>query len=204
MLIKTRISMSLDGYISTPAGWPVVDVGPSTEDDHGFTEYKAGCGAVVWGRTSFDQGFGGGWETWPWPDTPVYVLSSRPLPEQAAEHLITAAATPQELVERLRRDQQAGVFDGDAQVVGGGGAIRSLLGAGVLDRLEILIMPLLLGSGVPLFDQRPVPYTAEAWATAADRPPAESLAGSLTSLELLHHGHYADGFAELIYRRAEH
>ncbi|MFC7622254.1 dihydrofolate reductase family protein [Microlunatus sp. GCM10028923] len=180
MLIKTRISMSLDGYISTPAGWPVVDVGPSTEDDHGFTEYKAGCGAVVWGRTSFDQGFGGGWETWPWPDTPVYVLSSRPLPEQA------------------------GVFDGDAQVVGGGGAIRSLLGAGVLDRLEILIMPLLLGSGVPLFDQRPVPYTAEVWASAADRPPAESLAGSLTSLELLHHGHYADGFAELIYRRAEH
>jgi dihydrofolate reductase len=46
--------------------------------------------------------------------------------------------------------------DGDVHLVGGPRAIRAFQELGALDRLEILVLPVLLGAGVPL-SPRPAP-----------------------------------------------
>lgn len=199
MLIRARLSASLDGFVATPGGWPTVNVDPRGYQPHNDEEFLAGCVGVVWGRTGFDQGFGGGWETWPWPDKKVFVLTSRPLPEQASEVDIVAADGPKDLLAKIDQASQAGQLAGDVHVAGGGKAIQSLLKAGAIDRLHLHVLPILVGAGVPLFDVTPTPYTNQAWQAASDAPPAQSLAGPLNQLELQSHQAFDDGVVELVY-----
>ncbi len=54
MQIRTRLSMSADGYASTPDGWPALLADPSfvSSASHGFPEFQRRCEAVLMGRTS--------------------------------------------------------------------------------------------------------------------------------------------------------
>lgn len=67
-----------------------------------------------------------------------------PLPKAAAP--ITASADPAELLSLM---QQAN-FDGDVHLVGGQQTINAFRAIGALDDLGIVVMPILLGDGLPL------------------------------------------------------
>jgi len=49
------MSMSADGYVTTPTGWPAVTADPSfvAGASHGIREFLADCEAAVMGRTTF-------------------------------------------------------------------------------------------------------------------------------------------------------
>ena len=91
MKIKTHIGVSLDGYISTPDGWPAILTSPdfASGTSHGHPEFIAGCGAVVMGRNTFEPALGS--STWPWPDLQVFVLTSGPLPPTSPAEVVTRA-----------------------------------------------------------------------------------------------------------------
>ncbi len=79
MNIRTRMCMSLDGYVTTSDGWPVQLADPTFDpgQSHGFPEFQESCEAVLMGRTTFEPALGA--DRWPWPNLDVFVLaSSRP------------------------------------------------------------------------------------------------------------------------------
>jgi dihydrofolate reductase len=145
MLIKSRMGVSVDGFVANSDGVPAIALAAGFEPGvtHGYPEFIAGCDAVMMGRTTFLPALGA--DQWPWAGLQVYVLTSRPLPEGTPADVV-AVPDPAALAEALRSRDSGG----DVHVVGGPRTIRALRDIGALDRLEIVLLPMLLGTGVPL------------------------------------------------------
>jgi len=90
MLIRSRMGISADGFVSTAEGVPTQAIMPEFVPgvSHGFPEFIEGCDAVVMGRNTFVPALGA--PGWPWPNLQVFVLTSRPLPANAPADVITA------------------------------------------------------------------------------------------------------------------
>ena len=146
MLIRSRMGVSADGFVATPDGLPALLALPGfvPGKSHGHPEFIAGCDAVVMGRRTFLPALEA--PSWPWPGLQVYVLTSSPLPPGTPAHVITARGGPAGLVDQLRSRGS----DRDVHLVGGPRTIRAFHELGALDRLEILVLPVLLGDGIPL------------------------------------------------------
>lgn len=145
-----HVAVSLDGKIARPDGgvedWLARDY---PAEDFGFDAFLAGAGAILMGRATYDAIHRHG--AWPYPGKPTIVLSSRPL------------AAPPEGVEARAGDLRGIVAELESQghervwVAGGGQVARSMIAIGKLDVLEMAIIPIILGDGIPLFP----PGTAE-------------------------------------------
>jgi dihydrofolate reductase len=124
---------------------PAIALAPgfAPAESHGFPEFIAGCDAVVMGRSTFVPALGAG--GWPWPGLQVYVLTTRPLPDGTPADVI-AVPDPAALAEALRSRDGGG----DVHLVGGPRTIRAFSDIGALDRFEVVLLPMLLGTGVPL------------------------------------------------------
>ena len=139
--IRGYIAASLDGFVADGeggVGW----LEPFHGVDVGFDQFVAEIRTVVLGRRTYDQVLGFGW---PHAGRRGLVVTSQalegaPAGVEAWRHGITS------LIERLRA-----LDDGDAWVVGGPTLQAALIEAGAIDRLDLFIMPLTLGEGVPLF-----------------------------------------------------
>jgi dihydrofolate reductase len=145
MLIKSRMGVSVDGFVANTDGLPAIALAEGFEPgvSHGFPEFIAGCDAVVMGRNTFLPALGA--DQWPWSGLQVYVLTSRPLPDGTPADVI-AVPDPAALAEALRSRDSGG----DVHLVGGPRTIRAFSTIGALDRLEFVLLPVLLGTGVPL------------------------------------------------------
>jgi dihydrofolate reductase len=206
MLIRTHMGISLDGFVATPDGLPAWDAVPTFgPGSHGTDEISAQCDTVVIGRTTFDQGFetveggeGGHWlADWPYSGKRVYVLTSRPLPaEAAALDVVASRGGPAELVAHLR---EAGLAR-DVHLLGGSRTVHAFLEIGAIDRLGIVVLPVLLGKGIPLFPIEPTTFSSEAWAASLASP---SEAAPHPLLQLERHRAFPDGAVELVYRKGE-
>src|SRR5262249_26791910 len=141
MLIRTHVGVSLDGFLATPEGLPAWDALPTFgPGSHGHAELSEQIDAVVVRRTRFDQGVEDWLPNWPWPGKSFYFLTSRPLPAKAAAMgIIASDGGAPGLVKQLR---EAGLAR-DVHVLGGSGTIQALLDLGAIDRLGIVVLPIL-------------------------------------------------------------
>ena len=193
MKIRTHISVSLDGFVADADGLSSWEALPHFDgDSHGYNAFMAGCGAVVIGRATFDQALSGWLEEWPWPGLPVFVLTSSPLSADAPDSVIASMGGPAGLVEQIR----AAGIESDVQLLGGPRTIEAFIAVGGLDELGIVVLPLLLGSGVPLFSAEAKPFSPERWA-ASRVTPVEAPPRPL--FELVRHETFADGSMHLVY-----
>jgi hypothetical protein len=66
MLIKSRMGISADRFVSMPEGVPAIAIatGFESEHSHGYPEFIEGCDTVVMGRTTFLPALGT--PQWPW------------------------------------------------------------------------------------------------------------------------------------------
>jgi dihydrofolate reductase len=146
MLIRSRMGVSADGFVGTPDGVPALALMPGFVPgvSHGYPEFIEDCDAVVMGRNTFLPALGA--PSWPWPGLQVFVLTSRPLPPDTPADVIAGGDGPAALAERLRTRGS----DGDVHLVGGPRTIRAFHEVGALDRLELVVLPILLGDGIPL------------------------------------------------------
>jgi dihydrofolate reductase len=143
MKIRARMSISADGYVSTPTGWPSLTADPAfASDSHGFPDFLKDCEAALMGRTTFEPALTN--ERWPWPNLDVFVLASH-RPAGTPDHVVTDA-DPARLLEKLRAANRGG----DVHLVGGPRTIETYRALGALDRLELIVLPLLLGGGLRL------------------------------------------------------
>jgi dihydrofolate reductase len=147
------MAISLDGFVgrtdSTDPGLYDWYFDPPEQSKSVIDELVETTGAIVLGRGAF----GTGEDAAGWDDSPYhvkhFVVTHRP-PQVPAHPPIEFVFVP-EGVQRaieLARDAAA-----DKYVTVGGGAdvARQMLGAGLVDELQLHVVPKLLGAGVPLF-----------------------------------------------------
>lgn len=180
MQIRTHIGVSLDGIMGTPDGIPAWEAMPTfvPGQSHGYSEFIAQCEAIVIGRTLFDfaHGYWSEQRVWPWEGFRVYVLTSQPLPADRHPDVFASDGNAAALVQQLH---QAGLTR-DVQVLGGAQTIRAFLELGAIDELGLVVLPVLLGEGTPLFQAGTLPRT---------------------DLKLADHRAFPDGAVELVYTR---
>lgn len=161
------MSMSLDGYVADPDDgvaevfdWYMtgdVDV-PTPSPEWTFRVSAASAahlrglmgevGAMFTGRRTFDKA--DGWDgQHPW-GIPAFVLTHEvpkgwPRPGSTVHFVTDGLESAVAQAKAAAGEQAVGVHGGDT--------IRQCLDAGLLDELHIDLVPLLLGSGIPLFGQ---------------------------------------------------
>jgi dihydrofolate reductase len=137
------VGTSLDGFIARPTG-EYDFLSPWEGEPHGYDEFMSTVDALVIGRNTYETVLA--FDTWPYGDKPVFVLSTHPLDTAPlgarVEHL---SGDPGEIVSRLEARGIGHVY------VDGGITIQRFLDAGLIQRLIITRVPVLIGAGIPLF-----------------------------------------------------
>jgi dihydrofolate reductase len=138
--------MSLDGYIATPTGaydWITQD--PEMD----FAAMMARFDTFLIGRKTFDTM---GRTLKLMPRNTTSIIFSRTL-QQADHPDLIISDGPVKTVSDLRTKPGK-----DIALFGGGDLFRSLLQANLVDRVEVSLIPILLGEGIP-FLPPPAPQT---------------------------------------------
>lgn len=145
------IATSLDGFIARPdgdIGWLLQRDDP--DEDHGYTDFIADKDLIVMGRGSYEKVLS--FDPWPY-DRPVLVLSRQladtPVPEALKGKVRFADWTPKNAMEALARENVRRVY------VDGGQLVQSFLRDGLIADMVITTVPVLIGSGRPLFGALP-------------------------------------------------
>ncbi|HEX3872959.1 MAG TPA: hypothetical protein VHW26_02360 [Solirubrobacteraceae bacterium] len=107
MEIRARMSISADGFVTTPDGWPAPLADPAfvSGQSHGIREFLDGADAALMGRTTFEPALGA--PRWPWPNLDVFVLGSN-VPTDRAPAPITVDSDPAALLEKVRAANRGG------------------------------------------------------------------------------------------------
>jgi dihydrofolate reductase len=151
--VKAALFMSLDGVVEAPQDWN----GPYFDERMGaiIGESMATTDAFLLGRRTYEE-----WAAfWPHQDAAQNPMAGaiNGLPKHVASTTLDRVDwqgssllegdVPEAVAALKERYERDVVISGSATLV------RSLLGAGLIDELRLMIHPLVLGSGARLFDE---------------------------------------------------
>src|SRR5437764_2872559 len=138
--------MTLDGFVAGPnhdMGWMTgISVRPGLH-----AEYIETTGAVLAGRSGFDSAigdsrpYGGAWQG------PIFVLTHHPEDAAPAEGITFLSCGPAEAVRTGLAAAGGKNLEVFSPTIG-----RQLLELGLVDEIDLHILPVLLGDGVRLYD----------------------------------------------------
>ena len=144
-------AQSLDGYIAERDGsldWLFQFGDPEKATGPEFKQFMDSVTAIVMGSATYE--FLEGHE-WPYESTPTWVFTSRSdrlAPDGADIRFVSGR--PAEFIDDMRA---AAGDDGLIWIVGGGKLADQFVDDGLLDEVLVTIVPVILGSGIPLFDK---------------------------------------------------
>jgi len=152
--VRYQLAVSLDGLIGPRDGshhWldPYGSVAMAA-----LGPYLKEIGGLVMGRVTYEQmrGFGPG----PFDDIPTVVLTSNPgLEVGTAAQVCTGG--PQAASDAI----EAATDNRDIWLFGGGITASRFLDEGLIDLIELTVVPVVLGAGLPLFPGVREPITFE-------------------------------------------
>ncbi len=139
------VATSLDGFIAGPKGefdWIIQD--PTMD----FGEIFGHFDTLVMGRHCYDSILREGRSPTEF-GMEVFVASTTLDPAGHPDVKIIASGLAETVVSLKRKSGK------DIWLFGGGKTFRSLLDAGVVDRVEVSVIPVLLGGGIPLVTEGP-------------------------------------------------
>ena len=143
--IKLYIAASIDGYIARPDGdieWLTGFPNPS-KTDYGYKDFVASVDTVIMGNRTYHDILCMD-VLWPYKDKETYVVTHHS--QETKENIRFISENVVETISELRKK------DGkDIWLVGGGQLISMLLGADLVDEMQINYVPVILGDGIPLF-----------------------------------------------------
>jgi len=135
--VRFSAAVSLDGYIAGPNGesdWIVMD------PDIDFSALMGAFDTILLGRKTYEvtRQYGGGGT----PGTRAYVFSHTLRQEDCPG--VTVSRDLKETVKELKAGSGKDIW-----LFGGGGLFRSLLELRLVDSVELAVIPVLLGGGLP-------------------------------------------------------
>jgi dihydrofolate reductase len=143
MKASVFVGTSLDGFIARTDG-SFDFLPPGGGEPHGYDEFMATVDALVIGRKTYETVLA--LDSWPYGKKPAFVLSTHTLaPAPAGAIMERMSGSPVEIVSRLI---QRGIRHA---YVDGGLTIQRFLEARLIQRLTITRVPVLIGTGIPLF-----------------------------------------------------
>ncbi len=151
--VRYQLAVSLDGLIGTQDGsadWldPYGSVAMAA-----LGPYLKEIGGLVMGRVTYEQmrGFGPG----PFDDIPTVVLTTNSTLQVGASAQVCLDG-PQGAIDAIEKR-----IDGDIWLFGGGKTAACFLDEGLIDLIELTVVPVVLGTGLPLFPGVRDPVTFE-------------------------------------------
>lgn len=134
------MASSLDGFIARPDGsydWLVAD--PSIDFGALYKEFDA----AVMGRKTYEVGLAAGADgSIPGADVVVF---SRTLPTSTSRGVRVTNEDPRAVVTELKKRKGRDIW-----LFGGGELFRYLLDGGLVDTVELAVMPVMIGGGIPV------------------------------------------------------
>ena len=136
--LRYQVAMSLDGFIADQKGgydWIVMD--PEID----FGALMAQFDTLIMGRGTYEVAGGGGPGS---KGVTTYVVSTTLDPKKHPKVKVISKDV-EAFVAELKKQKGKDIW-----LFGGGVLFRSLLEAGLVDRVEVAVIPVLLGAGIPL------------------------------------------------------
>jgi dihydrofolate reductase len=166
------IATSLDGYIATEDGsldWlSSVD---TPGEDYGYGEANEAADTIIMGRKTYDKVMELA-DEFPHKNKKVYILSRKERPVE--NNIIFTNKNPGDLLRELKTQAGQNIYvDGGAQI------IQELMRQDLIDEYIISVLPIFLGSGIPLFGNT----------------------GSQKMLKLKYSNSFASGLVQMAYER---
>jgi len=144
MRTSVFVGTSLDGFLARQDGRFDFLSGNGGEEPHGYEEFFATVDALVIGRNTYEIVLP--FPTWPYAEKPVFVLSHRPLPPApAGARVERLSGEPADVLAQIAPRGLEHLY------VDGGLTIQSFLRKGLIDRIVVTRVPVLIGTGIPLF-----------------------------------------------------
>jgi dihydrofolate reductase len=145
--IIAYLATSADGFIARPDGDVAWLDRPRPPDEYGMPAFLKSVDTVVMGRATWEVGqkLGGAIV-----EGKRNIVLSRTLPSFAAPGALVENVEPGELAQRLRTEKGRNVW-----LMGGADVFAGFLSAGAIDEIVIHIVPVLIGTGIPLLDASP-------------------------------------------------
>jgi len=144
--LRYSVAMSLDGFIATSDGgydWILMD------PDIDFAAMAAQFDTLIMGRGTYALSADSGGATFGMGDVKVYVVSTTL--DQAEHPKVTIVSDDVEkTVAALKAEAGKDIW-----LFGGGILFQSLLDAGLVDVVEVAIIPIILGGGIRLLPSVP-------------------------------------------------
>jgi dihydrofolate reductase len=140
------IATSIDGFIASEDGsidW-LMDLPNPENSDYGFSVFLNRMDGILMGRKTFETLLG--FNEWPYTK-PVFVLTYtlNELPPKVSDKAEIITGELNEILSTLRKKGINNVY------VDGGKTIQGFLTEDLIDEIIITRIPVILGSGIPLF-----------------------------------------------------
>ena len=143
------IATSLDGYIAKPGDdLSFLDLVEKDGEDYGYSDFISSVDTVIMGRKTYD------WvmkniQEFPHANKETYIITRSKKDSQGKINFYNGNL--RELVVSLKNKKEKNIFcDGGAEIV------NELLKEKLIDELIISVIPVLVGNGIKLFqDRRP-------------------------------------------------
>lgn len=142
------IAISLDGYIADKNGgvtW-LEDIPNPEKSDYGYAEFYDGIDTTIMGNKTYQQVLGFGVE-FPYKDKTNFVVT-RDQSLTKDENVQYVSGNISDFVKGLKRKPGKNIW-----CVGGASLNSILFNNKLIDEIQIFIMPILLGDGIPLAGQ---------------------------------------------------
>jgi dihydrofolate reductase len=145
--VKLYIACTLDGFIAREDGsidW-LTEYENNSETDYGYSEFYESIGTVLMGRKTYEQVLGFGF--WPYKETKTYVFTRQKEPLRREDNVEFFSGDIGEFVRQLKENAEKDIW-----IVGGSQLIKVFLEKNLVDDFIVFVVPIILGSGIPLFD----------------------------------------------------
>jgi len=147
MKTMVYIAISLDGFIARTNGdldWLMNPKNHSNEVLEGYNDFISKIDAIVIGSGTYEKVLT--FSSWPY-EKKVFLLSTsvKLLPKNLIEKVTILSMKPRELLNYLSSEGFSNIY------VDGGKVIQGFLKEDCIDEVIITKVPVLIGSGIPLF-----------------------------------------------------
>ena len=149
LISSVFVAMSLDGFIARAEGeldWlEAANAIVPDGEDCGYQAFMESIDVLIMGRKTYEQVLSFG--KWPYGNKSVIVLSRKKIeiPDNLAQTVSCSSESSKALYARLSDKGASRLY------VDGGVTIQRFLTEGLINDITITVIPIILGSGKPLF-----------------------------------------------------